>query len=675
MFDILTDVWSRPGAIHAPLLPLNISSMSACDADGIISDLHKHGFDTLLVYCEADAVIGEGVIEALFKACAKRFMLVFVHESVISCYSSCTDSAFTAYNPMMSSHKLTLVQGEAEASPFGEIVEKLWVKYADGKLLDVTKDITESQDASEYLLYTLVMDTTDGIDILCSETCEMLIYGAYETFFADHKESSAGTLVGVVSDRLLSYNNDTVFWSYDMLDDFKSVGGDLKMLVSMLMHGDKRSEKEGRRLYNKALSARLEKSFASPLSDWCGKKSLAFMGEAPLRFASNCGRRFTLPVWSKEGYSAGCDNEQDIISGVKFLGDLARGEGFTGAVYKAVSTDGDSLIRELNCAFVGSASLVILPEAFASSSQLDAASIGREDMRRICMRIKRLSTLGTSCGSKTPVAVLCDDDFIPYGGAEKLRSMGVSFNFVSRAQIMERGRTHHDELLIDKFRYSTLLVDQRIRLEPADVMKIGEFASYGGTMYRGGSFGDFAKKNLDIEPFMKASSQVLLVYETEKCSCPFVLLYNNTDSAVKISNNFRANASYILDVNKGKKLPLSYDSVLRVLPGEAVTLVFDPSSAMTADDEYVLSEILSLKEGENFLPITFSESSKAILELDSINGSFVDISVNGKTAPRMLYPPYSTDITDKLAGVGNILTLSSDNGFEGAVLRILSNEL
>jgi len=673
MFDILTDVWAHPGAVHAPVLPFNISSLSADEADGKISVLHKYGYDSLLLICDDGITVRDDVLKAVFSAAAKRYMLIFVDESVVLSATSCTDSAFVAYNPMLTSHRLALA---SEVSGYSEVVAKAFVKTEDGKLTDVLSDLEGVEDASQYEEYTFVMTDACGLDILCPETCEMLVYGAYETFISEYKECSAGTLAALNSSRLACYIKDELYWSYDMLNDFYSVGGDIKMLVSLFVKGDKRSEKEGRRLYNKALSARLESSFCRPVSEWCGKYYLGFMGDVPFRFASNCGRRFTLPKWTREGYDSNCSSDHDIVSGVRFLGDIARGEGFTGVAYKSVSADADSLVRELNVAFAGSAELVELPELFADTAYLEAQGIGREDMRKLCLRIKRLSTLGTSCGSKSSTALLCDDSFIPYQGAEKLRTMGVDFNFISKAQIMERGHTHHGELLIDKFRYSQLLIDSRVRLEPAEVMKIGEFASYGGKMYRGCAFGDFASKNIEKREDIKNAAVSMLVYETYKCSCPFKLFVNRTDAPVMLKIPDMGCSCYVLDTSKGKKYQVRPNSSLRVLPYGVAVLVYDMSSNSDNHTESgTLSEIYSLADGDNLVDIKKNKNIRAEFELDEMDGNFIDIEVNGKKASRILYPPYRADLTSLLVEGENNIMLSTDKGFRGAVLRIISNEI
>jgi len=675
MFDILTDIWSHPGAIHAPILPFDITDLKAEDAEERISLLHKFGYDSLLVYCDRDAFIEDRTVLAVLAAAAKRFMPVFFDDSVVTASTSCTDRAFTEYNTMLASHKLTLVKAPTELTTFSEEIISVYVKISDGKLIDVRADLKDVEDTDAYDKYTFVMESTDGIDLLCPETTEMLLYGAYETFLSCCKEYTPATLVGIFSNRLMSYNTDTVFWTYDMLSEFFSAGGDLKMLVSIFLGGDKRSEKEGRRLYNKTLSARLEETYCRPLSEWCGRASLAFAGEAPLRFASNCGRRFTLPVWSREGYVDNSESVHDIISGVRFLGDMARGEGFTGSAYKAVSADADVLIRELDAVWAASCALVILPEKFADTEYLGSIGVRREDMKKLCTRIKRYSTLGTSCGSKTSVAVICDDDFVPYQGAEKLRTMGADFNFVSKAQIMERGRADGGELLIDKFRYTTLLIDQRVRLEPSEVKKIGESVSYGGTMYRGGAFGDFAKKNIEISPLIKEAAASLIVYETEKCSCPVKVFVNISDSTVKLNAPAVEGLCCVLDAVNGKKRAVGTNETLRLLPYSVTVLMYDPEGKCEEIREDILSEVIALREGNNSFDIGTAEGVRAVIELDRIDGHYVDIEVNGKSVSRILCPAYTADITSWVKSERNIVTLSSDGGFFGAALRIFSAEI
>lgn len=673
MFDILTDIWAHPGAVHSPILPFDITQLDAQNADAEVSRLHKCGFDSLMLRCDENAAVTHELLCSVFDAAAKRHMLIFVDESVLCGATSCTDSALKAFNPMLSARRLALVKDSDAADGELESVLDIFVKMENGKLADAREDLEDVESTDGYERYRFVTQPADGLELLCPECAELLLYGAYQSFIDEYKEASHGTLAGLYTSRLLQYTDDRIYWSYDMLSDMKALGCDAKMLAALFICGDRRSEKEGRRLYIKALNARLDRFFCTPASQLCGEASLAFMGDVPQLFAAGCGRRFTLPTWTREGYSEICDERESVISAVRFLGDTARGEGFTGCAYRAYSENAKELSRELNSVFTAIPAIIIFPECFARDGYLEKISLTREDLKRLCLHIKRRSTLGTSCGGRSSVAVLCDDDLIPYSGAEKLRSMGVDFNFISKAQLIDKAHIHHGEILVDKFRYKTLLWDQRVRTDPAELIKIGEFASYGGQLYRGGAFGDFAKKNIDIDSFLRECAQAgLSVCRIDKCSCTFTALANTSGETVTVSTPRTSDGCYVFDIESGKRLPCPPDEPMRILPGGALILGYDPSTreSETKAARAPLCEVYSLREGENAVKLTLDSTEYAELELDCITGFYVEITVNGHAAHRIVAEPYHIDITNELCDGENTVSLATDGGFLGASLRL-----
>ncbi len=671
MFDILTDAWAHPGAVHAPILPLDITGFTAADIDFELSTLHKYGFDSLLIRCEADAEITKELLDALFAAAAKRYMPIFVDESVAAAVVGCSDRALVSYNPMLAAHRLVLVSEAEAASLAGERVLDVYIALEDGRLCDVKGELDAESDGSGYEKYSFVMVSTDGLELLCPECAETFLYSTYSSFIDEYAASSNGAFVGLYTRRLLEYTGDVIFWSFDMLSDMLALGCTEKMLVSLFIEGDRRSEKDGRRLYLKALSSRLDRAFCTPASELCGHASLAFMGDAPQLFAAGCARRFTLPMWSREGYPESADNTEDVLSALRLLGDTARGEGFTGAVYRATATNADSLVRELNAVFAAPMTLAVLPDCFADTQMLEGLGLGRAEMKRLCMRLKRESTVGTSCGCHTHTAVLCDGDIIPYTGAAKLRSMGVEFNFISKEQLLERAHIHHGEILIDKFRYKALLWDQRIRMEPDELVKIGKFATFGGALYRGGAFGDWAKKNLKISDTLRELSSSVTLCRLDKCGYTFLRLANRSEECVSVTLGGESGQCYALDADSGKNYRIGSDEKVRLMPGEMRTFMFDDSqSPITGGECPPLAEVFALREGDNVIPFSRSEAYDAVIQLDSLGGSYVELEVNGKKQPRLLYPPYSLNVTDAMNDGDNSVRVSGDGTPKGALVRI-----
>lgn len=687
MFNILSDIWAHPGAVHAPVVPFDITDVSVDEIEVHIKELRSLGCDTLLITADEDCKVSEAVLDALFAAASYRHMLVFIHESIVTAYTGMTDTMLRACNPMSCSHILKISDSPVDSYGVGEeLVSELNVRYKDG-VLENAGSISPSDRAAaaeNRKMYISLSAETDGIDLLECNTAEILV-GAFEIFFERFREVSAGSLVGFKTDRINRYvSSDCIYWTYDMIERFHALGGTDIMLVSLLSDNQpkrpSRHYKEGLRIYKKALAELLNESFCNPLSEWCGKNSLSLTGEVPYEFISDMSSSFTLPIFSDEGFDSVKTDFDSIWFSIKCLADMARGEGFTGAGYKCNSMDADSLMKEVMLAASASCSLIFFPDGFVLRSHLNEIGVRREDMRQMFTYIKRLSSLGTSCGCMSDVAVLCDNGMIPYSGASKLTAIGIKFNFVSLKQLTERAYIHNGKVLIDKFAYSTVFVDPRIRMSPFDVKKLGELPVQGGKMYIGGLFGDYAKKHLKISDFDKECAGKVTKLETIKSGCEFLILLNRFDKAVDLNLKIDlGKRAYIFDPESGNKTAIvpngtidePYKSIHIASYGICVIgMNSDEFSEKPQSVPLKVSEIIALKQGENTVDIPFSDEMKCYIYVDSFNGAFCDVILNGIEIKRILYPPYSADITDIVSVGENMLIVKADGDVHGACLHI-----
>ncbi len=677
MFDILTDVWKHPGVVHSPIAPLNVSDMTTDEIEERISSLHKYGLDAILLLCDVGRLT-DGAVEAVLSAAKKRFMLVFVDENVILTDSECTEDVFVSYNPMLASHTIRLARtDDCMLAAVEEIIHNYFLKFNDGVLCDTAETCPEEDDT--YCKYSVILtEKTGGVDRLSFEAGEMFV-SVYDSFLEKYKEYVGASFAGVYTSALTTVTTDTIPWSYELSHEFMSLGATPQILLSLLCESDKRSRKEGARLYSKAVGARVAEAYLEPLSRWCGANSLAFMGEVPYEFIGSCTSAFTLPVYTDRAFDGAVTTDSERMSAVKYLSDVARGEGFTGAVYTVASTDIGEVKREICLAAASGSAMFMLRAEYSDPSYMDASDIRREDMKKLAMSFRRLSTLGTSCSPDTSCLVLCDDGFIPFSGADKLRALGVQFNFTSVSQGFKKGKSHHGEFLIDKFRYNAMLVDQRVRLDSESVRHFGEFAAYGGKFYRGGQFGEFAKKHLGVDEFGKECAKHLTVYTTLKCAHRFELYVNFTDETFTLRRRFLScGRAYILDTVSGDKRDLycrmpaeEYESV-RLMPGECAVLAWDTEVLpnLEVKDELILREIHALKRGENKLFFSFVDGDRAVLEIDETYGKSLDVSVNGTDVERILTKPYTVDLTEALCDGDNVVSLGSAESVNGAVLRV-----
>lgn len=674
MFDILCDVWSRPGVSHSPVLPIDISKLTEDSAEGEISRLHRSGLDSLYLTCRSDSV-SEAVLDSVFAAAAKRYMLVFVDESIITSFSSCPDEAFSSYNPMMKAKTLRLSKSaETSLDIFEEIAERIYLKEKDGVFSEGT--ITLEEDSEGFERYDVILTPCEsGVDVLSYEFGEMLLYGAYESFYERFGDTYKSAFAGVVTGRLAGFTSDKHLWSYDMTREFLSLGGKPLELVSLISPSDKRSRKEGERIYGMILSSRLDRTYLSPVSDWCGKKSLALAGEVPYELAAIASRRFTLPIYNDKLFNVHERDGKDKLLALKALSDAARSEGFTGAAYMADSRDGESVVREASFAAAAGASLVFLDEKFGDSSYTESIGLRPEDLKRLTRRLRRFSTLGTSCRPDVSCAVLYDDGYIPFAGSKKLKSLGVGFSFLPVSQAMERGHGHHGEFLVDKFRYTSVLIDPRVRLDVHHIKHIGEFAVHGGQMFHGGTFGDFAKKHLGVTDEMKENAKNFLSYSVYKSGVLFRYYVNLLSETTRlVLSDLPGGTVWRFDSVTGEKelVPVTDGVIdLRVVSGEDILLAFDTASSETeCKPSDRLCEVHSLKNGENVISIRYSAERRAVIEFDSIEGFYVDINVNGNECHRIFAKPYKADVTDMIHDGENSIVICSDGKVTGAVLRI-----
>ncbi len=678
MFDILTDVWKHPGAIHSPIVPLNVSGMTAEQIDQRISELHKFGLDAILLLCDGGSLTDDAV-ETVLSSAKKRFMLVFISENVILADVKCTEDVFVSYNPMLSSHTIRLADADGyDLSEGEELIHDYYLKLKNGVLSDAVETPPE-EDVHEYRKYSVILtEKAGGVDRLSFEAGEMFV-SVYESFLEKYKEYVGASFAGVYTSALTTVTTDTVPWSYELSREFMSLGATPQMLLSLLCETDKRSRKEGARLYSKTVGARVAEAYLEPLSRWCGANSLAFMGEVPYEFIGSCTSAFTLPVYTDSMFEGVVTTDGERMSAVKYLSDVARGEGFTGAAYMVKSADIGEVKREICMAASAGSAMFILREEYSDPSYMEVSDIRREDMKKLAMSFRRLSTLGTSCSPDTSCLVLCDDGFIPFSGADKLRELGVQFNFTSVSQGFRKGKSHHGEFLIDKFRYNAMLVDQRVRLDSESVRHFGEFAAYGGKFYRGGQFGDFAKKHLGVDEFGKECAKHLTVYSTLKCAHRFELYVNFTDETFTLRRPFLScGRAYILDAVSGDKrdlycrIPAEEYEAVRLMPGECAVLAWDTDvlPSLEVNDELILREIHALKRGENKLYFSFADGDRAVLEMDGIDCKSLDVSVNGTDVERILAKPYTVDLTKALCDGDNVISLGSAESVNGAVLRV-----
>ena len=279
--------------------------------------------------------------------------------------------------------------------------------------------------------------------------------------------------------------------------------------------------------------------------------------------------------------------------------------------------------------------------------------------------IKRLSWLNSTNTNNPHAAVLCDGDYMPIAPVRELYENGWTFNYLTMEQLENRVRVIDGKLYIDRYVYDTLLIDNRLRLTPSLVRKIGEFVTQGGRMHRGSDFADYLKKHVKKTSWLDVQNPDIRFVHLSKSGYPFFLLFNEGENWVRgnlITD--KSGACRRFDPFTGKTEPVYAqicDEGLRfpveIAPWSVTILGMntDVLPELGENPTEVLAEITALSETRQSFTYTPAENRVVRFCCNSLSDR-VDITVNGQSAGVLLYKPYRLDITHLLQEGENTVT-------------------
>ena len=708
MFDIIKDIWKNPGAAYSPM-PMWFWN-DALDKDKLISQLdgfHRKGIDAVLI-CPRMGMSGAeylsdeyfDIVEAVLEAAKKRFMLV----------SFCDDAMY----PSGSAHG-DIVKEDARlasrmlyALPVGEPVPEnddiqftVYVKLDGGIMDDARLDSADGYDGYNLILgYTggtmrgLKPDEDDifstapkSADILNPMATDAFIRLTHEKYYAKVGAYFGQTVIGFFTDEPRptgrAGRNDGISWTYGMIEDFLETGGEFTHLAALFFDTKKKSvKKDAEHIYREALRKRLDGAYYAPLKDWCEKHGVGLLGH-PMH-STDIGHLayFTIPgqdiVW--RSVSEGCELTAKDSVAVKAAADMARHKGQSRSLCEVFGACGepsnpwhftpDEMMWYLNFCFARGCSMIV-PHAFYYSDRTKLQTDERppdvgpfniwwQDYRKIAGYIKRMSWLG-SVGTNNPTAaVLCSDEYIPLEPVAPLYENGYTFNYLSIDDFMERAHIHDGTVRIDRYTYSTVLVDGRLRLDAEIVKKLGQFAVEGGDLFRGADFiGHITKKVRRTSYFDGQTGGKLRFIHYSKSGCPFFVMINEGNDEIdgSLVTDIPGKA-YLFDPFDGKISELTGEMCdggfryrLTVGAHEAKVVGMDKDALPLLGDipekEWELKEICSLRGGRMTFDFTPEVGKHAVLSFREIN-EIADIRVNGEDAGRLIFKPYKLDITNHL---------------------------
>lgn len=716
MFDILCDIFKNPGASFSPM-PFWFWN-DRIEEDELlrqIDDFHKKGIDGLVIHPRMGFSVDGGYLsEEYFRligvclaAMKKRRMLLVLYDDGMY-PSGSAHGMVVSSNPLYAARCLyARPTGSYTLAPGEEAEMRMALHFTDGLLDDVLTDVEVAPD--DYQWYDFILGFTGGTmrglspdeddnaphaplcaDLLNPEATSTFITCTHEAYFRRFGEDFGQTIIGFFTDEpsltgRCAHMEGRISWTYDFHEAFGEAGGNALMLASLLFPTrEKRISRDAEYIYQTAIRRRLGDAYYGILADWCLKHGVALMGHPANSHDIGLCRRFHVPgqdlVWRMVEPGTELTAYDSVLA--KCASDTARHSGLSRSSCECFGVCGK---KENPWDFTAADMLwyvhfltarginMLFPHAFYYSLKTSVqwedrppdvgpGNIWWSEYRVIANYCKRLCWLNTTNTNNPAFAVLTAEDNIPVQSVRYLYENGYSFNYVSMDELKHAAHIHDGKIRIDRYSYSVLLVDSRIRLDAETVTIIGRFVTEGGKMVRSGDFSDYIRKHGKKTSYFDRQCPALRFVHLTKSGYPFFFLVNESDE--EITGNLItdiAGAAYRFDAFTGNTTPVcgklhtdGFAYPVRLGPREAVILGLntDTLPLLGETPDYTICEIVALSDTRRTFSYTPAENRRCILRFQQLHDR-ADITVNGHPAGTLLWKPWEIDITPYLTAGEN----------------------
>jgi len=295
-------------------------------------------------------------------------------------------------------------------------------------------------------------------------------------------------------------------WTNDFLSWFLSHGGRKEDIPLLWFDGGKKSE-NARNIYRKAVTKKLEQSYYGQISKWCEEHGIALTGHPERSDEIGLLKYFHIPgqdvVWRWVAPEDGLAIEGTHSTMAKCASDAARHSGKRRNANECFACCGKDKIEwsftaedmkwYMDWLFVRGVNL-LYPHAFFYSIRGERRigerppDVGPNNIwwpyyRQISDYIKRMCSLLTDCVNITPVAVLCQEDHLPWQIVKPLYQNQIEFNYLEdnllkdRAVIDDKGYIN-----IAAQKYNVLVIEDLSTISDELREVINKFAEAGGNV-------------------------------------------------------------------------------------------------------------------------------------------------------------------------------------------------
>lgn len=327
-------------------------------------------------------------------------------------------------------------------------------------------------------------------DLLNPEAVQAFIRLTHERYFDALKDHFGQTVIAMFTDEPDIVGRRSRKGCKAWTDDFLPEFGNPADLPALFLNVGEQTESIRLR-YRRAINSRMSRTYYGQLADWCEAHHIALTGHPAKGWDIGLLRPFQLPgqdvVWRYVGPGNGINGAESVLA--KCASDAARHAGRRRNLNECFGCCGpdnlqwafamDDMKWYMDYLFVRGTNL-LCPHAFFYSVRDDRGDERPPDVGpnnlwwpmygEIAQYMRRMSWLMTDSVNQARVAVLCEEDSMPWESVKPLYENQIEFNYLQLSRVPECALTD-GALCIQKQRYTHVVTGEAdVAALPRDVV-------------------------------------------------------------------------------------------------------------------------------------------------------------------------------------------------------------
>jgi hypothetical protein len=292
-------------------------------------------------------------------------------------------------------------------------------------------------------------------------------------------------------------------WTEGFLEWYLECGNKVEDLAVLWYEAGEETENI-RKNYRKAVNKKLEETYYKPISQWCEKHNIALTGHPEKSDEIGFLKYFHIPGQDVVWRWIAPENNKGIIGEHSTMGkcssDAARHMGRkrnSNECFGCCGPDGvhwafsaADMKWYFDWLFIRGVNLVY-PHAFFYSidgpgrfgerpPDVGPNNIWWENYGQFSKYIKRMCSVMSDSYNTTPIAVLCEEDFLPWHIVKPLYENQIEFNYLEDNLIIKGCNIEKGEITIEKQSYKLLIIEDPAMLSEELSLKLQGFINAGG---------------------------------------------------------------------------------------------------------------------------------------------------------------------------------------------------